>query len=569
MNAPKQIARSQVLQLPLAHVIPDPNNPRKEFDEDALQDLADDIAQRGVEQPITVYPIAGGFYRIKLGERRYRASKLAGMETIPALVAADDPDDTPELDRLLDQVKENCLRKDLTPIEWGHFFKRLREDFNLQVKDIPEMLEQRGMKRISRSYISNFMRLTELPEWASAMIASGKIPASWGKHLLVACESPKVEQLIREALQERAADNYNEWDAIHTESDLQEAVIEVFVDAHPRLDRRCTTWDERQPLYRAADLTDDDKAALQVRTIGGIEFVLDLDEHERRQQAARDADVKPARSSYVPGDDEDSEQDEDIDDEIDRDLDDASPRPTREPAKKEALPSQDKVSEYLTAWLRRHIVETVFDQECGGKSAAQDLARRLMAWSAFGSPDKSDHGDYVTGDTAAMSLLRGTAQELGLPTLGHFLTDSVDPSHQHEQVARALLARMGVDNLMLVAVWLGIDLEAAYKLDADYLELHTRAGLEKLAKDCKVKLSSTLPAKVGEIRDAYLEIPTEFGTPPQLIKLWRQRLAARQTAKFAASLKSAKDTPEASAEKKPKSKRKAKKQVEASADAAE
>lgn len=552
-----EIIPGQVLRLPLDRVMPDPNNPRKDFDEDALQDLADDIELRGVEQPITVYPLPAGFFRIKLGERRYRASKLAGMETIPALVAADNPEEAPELERLLDQVKENCLRKDLTPIEWGYFFKRLREDFNLQVKDIPDMLEKRGMKRISRSYISNFMRLTELPEWASAMISSGKIPGSWGKHLLVACEWPKVEEEIRKTL----ALEEDHYDAVHSESELQETIVSAYHEHCPRLDRRCVLWDEKQPLYRAADLTDDDKAALGVRNIGGVDFVLNIEEHERRQQAARDAGAKPARSSY-PEEDED----EDSDDAGDMQRGQAQ---TREPAKKEALPSAEKVSEYLTAWLRHHVTEAIFDQQRGGKAAAEDLARRLVSWSAFGSPEKqSDYGDYATGDTNAMSLLRGTAQELGLCTLGDFLTEAVDPAHKHEQAARALVARMNIPNLMLVIACLGIELQAVYTLDSAYLELHTRAGLEKLAKACRVKFDE-LPAKVGDIRAAYLARASEFGTPPQLQKLWDDRMKARPVAKFKASLARDTDTPKADSagDVKPKGKRKAK-QAEASPNAA-
>ena len=561
-----EFAPGQVLRLPLDRVMPDPNNPRKDFDEDALQDLADDIKLRGVEQPITVCPLPAGFFRIKLGERRYRASKLAGMDTIPALVAGDNPDEAPELERLLDQVKENCLRKDLTPIEWGLFFKRLREDFQLQVKDIPDMLEQRGMKRISRSYISNFMRLTELPEWASAMIASGKIPGSWGKHLLVACESPKVEKEIREMLEEQIEENFEGYDAIRNEVELQGEIFNAFAALHPRLDRRCVAWDEKQPLYKAADLTDDDREALRVRSIGGADFVLDLEEHERRQQAARDAGAKPAKSSSYIARDDDGEDSPDEDD----DEPEALHEPKREPVKKEVLPSTGSVSDYLTAWLRTYIEKHVFDQQDPTlrEFAAKPLALRLVQWSAFAQPTRREHSDYVFSDDNARDLLHGRAQELGLSSLGLFLTDNVEPSYMYEQAARAMIARMATSNLMLVVAWLGIDLEAVYQIDADYLELHTRAGLEKLAKDCRVKLQD-LPAKVGDIRAAYLERAADFGTPPQLLKEWKGRFSERALAKFAAALKREADTPAADAgDEKPKGKRKAKKQAEASADAA-
>lgn len=532
-----EVVPGQVLRLPLDLVMPDPNNPRKDFDEDALQDLAEDIKLRGVEQPITVYPIGAGFFRIKLGERRYRASKLAGMDTIPALVAGDNPDEAPELDRLLDQVKENCLRKDLTPIEWGLFFKRLREDFHLQVKEIPEMLEQRGMKRISRSYISNFMRLTELPDWATALIASGKVPASYGKHLLVGCESPLVEEELRQAFE--ADDGDEDEPFFDNERHLERVLHNFFEQHHPRLDRRCSQWDEKQPLYRAADLDDGDRAELRVRVVGGTEFVLNLEEHERRQKAAKEAGAKPATSSFIyPGDGEAP----------------ALPERTRAPErKKPALPGDERISDYLSAWLRAHIISTVFDQQIGGKAAAEDLARRLVAWSAFHRPTPLHHMGTFSTDESPGRLLVGVAQELGLETIGAFLTDNVEPSHMYERVARALVERMCESNLMLLSVWLGIDIEKVYVVDDDYLQLHTKSGLEKLTKDCKLKASSwwTSTAKLAEMHGACLSRASEFGLPPQLRKEWERRMKDRNVAKFRASL--ARDTPAADAsDKKPK-----------------
>jgi len=194
-DTPFDMAPGVVTELPLDIVDFDPDQPRKDFDDDFIGELAADIRARGVRQPITVRPNpeAPGRYIIVFGENRYRASVAAGKETIPALVDDDAGDDP--LARLMDQVKENHLRRDLNPIEWANVLRRLRNEHGQKsVTDVVETLKRHG---------SNIMRLTELPDWAQDLLRRGEISPGHGKLLLTA----KPSEAVMAALEENYADD--------------------------------------------------------------------------------------------------------------------------------------------------------------------------------------------------------------------------------------------------------------------------------------------------------------------------------------------------------------------------
>jgi ParB family chromosome partitioning protein len=120
----------RVEEIPLDRVIPDPGNPRRSFDDDALAELAASIAARGVLQPITVAPAdAAGLHRIRLGERRFRASELAGLVTIPAIVVAEEGTHL-----LADQIVENDQRANLSSVELAHAIARMLKGGMSQVE---------------------------------------------------------------------------------------------------------------------------------------------------------------------------------------------------------------------------------------------------------------------------------------------------------------------------------------------------------------------------------------------------------------------------------------------------
>lgn len=149
------------------------DQPRKYFDTEALEALADSISQYGVLQPILVRRVESGFYQIIAGERRFRASKMAGLSEIPAVVIEADDLKTAEL-----ALIENLQREDLNPYEEAQAYASLMEDFGLT----QEQLSARIGK--SRSAIANTLRLLDLPEDVLEMLKTGDITAGHARALL-------------------------------------------------------------------------------------------------------------------------------------------------------------------------------------------------------------------------------------------------------------------------------------------------------------------------------------------------------------------------------------------------
>lgn len=145
---------SQLTELKITQIVRDESQPRKNFDEEALQELADSIKEHGVLQPIVVTK-KGDKYQIVAGERRWRASKLANIETIPAIVRT--VDDQHKLEMM---IIENAQREDLTPIELATAYAKLKEQFNLSNTEISQRVGK------SPSSVVNTMRLLKLPEEA-------------------------------------------------------------------------------------------------------------------------------------------------------------------------------------------------------------------------------------------------------------------------------------------------------------------------------------------------------------------------------------------------------------------
>lgn len=164
--------QDQVEQLPLAIIRVNPFQPRKIFDGDALQELSDSIREHGVLQPIVVRKKISG-YEIVVGERRFRASKLAGKTRIPAIVRELTDQQMQEL-----AILENLQREDLTPIEEAEAYQSLIQNLHFTQEELAVRLGK------SRPHIANHIRLLSLPTDVREAITSGKLSMGHGRALL-------------------------------------------------------------------------------------------------------------------------------------------------------------------------------------------------------------------------------------------------------------------------------------------------------------------------------------------------------------------------------------------------
>jgi ParB family chromosome partitioning protein len=169
---------------------PNPDQPRKSFDEAGLRALADSIAERGVLQPVLVRPRPGGTYELVAGERRWRAARLAGLETMPALVQQ--RDDGASLEAAL---VENMAREDLNPVETARAVAALVEELGLTREEVGRRV---GRSRVA---ISNLLRLLDLPDEALTLVEDGRLSEGHGRALLLADDHADRRRLARDAVE--------------------------------------------------------------------------------------------------------------------------------------------------------------------------------------------------------------------------------------------------------------------------------------------------------------------------------------------------------------------------------
>ena len=166
-------SENKITELPISMVDPKSDQPRKSFDKESLEELAKSIEENGLLQPILVREYGNGRYQIIAGERRFRASKIAGLSEIPAIILDRDDRKVAEISLI-----ENIQRENLNPIEEAMAFKALANEYGLTQEELSERVGK------SRSAIANATRLLDLPEAVLAMVASGELSAGHGRTLL-------------------------------------------------------------------------------------------------------------------------------------------------------------------------------------------------------------------------------------------------------------------------------------------------------------------------------------------------------------------------------------------------
>lgn len=160
-------------KLNISDLYPRSNQPRKKFDEDALNALSQSIAENGMIQPIAVRKDKNGFYEIIAGERRWRAAKLAGLTEVPVVILEADDKKAAEL-----SLVENIQREDLNPIEEAQAYKTLISDYGLTQDELSQRIGR------SRPAIANSLRLLDLPEKISELVVEGKLSQGHARALL-------------------------------------------------------------------------------------------------------------------------------------------------------------------------------------------------------------------------------------------------------------------------------------------------------------------------------------------------------------------------------------------------
>lgn len=182
---------SSINEVELSKIVPNANQPRREFDEEAMQELADSIAEIGIIQPITLRKMDNDTYQIIAGERRWRASQMAGLNTIPAYIRTADDEHMMQM-----ALVENIQREDLNAIEIALAYQNLMEQAHLTQDGLSEKIGK------NRATIANYLRLLKLPAQVQMALRNKTIDQGHA-HALLGLDSPALQVKLFNEIQER------------------------------------------------------------------------------------------------------------------------------------------------------------------------------------------------------------------------------------------------------------------------------------------------------------------------------------------------------------------------------
>ena len=249
----------ELVELAVEAIHPNPRQPRKRFDGEAGSGLAESIRMQGVIQPLLVRPRTAGGYEIVAGERRWRAAREAGMQTVPAVVRTADDRDT-----LLLGLIENVAREQLTPVEEARAYALLIDEFALSLGDVAERVGR------SKPSVSNRIRLLELPDDVLGMVERGQLTEGHARAVLAVPDHEGRRRLAREIVQKglsvRAAEQRAKWAGAKQKPRVRATPVD------PALAARVRTALERLTGFHAKVTT------------GRVELVF-ADEHELEELA--------------------------------------------------------------------------------------------------------------------------------------------------------------------------------------------------------------------------------------------------------------------------------------------
>jgi ParB family chromosome partitioning protein len=195
----EQVDGARFAEIPLTSISPNPRQPRQQFDEEAIEELATSIGIVGLLQPVVVREVDADRFELIMGERRWRASQAAGLETIPAIVR-----DTSDTDMLRDALMENLHRQQLNALEEAAAYQQLLDDFGATHEELATRVGR------SRPHISNTLRLLNLPPTVQRRVAAGVLTAGHARALLaldsVEAQENLAHRIVAEGLSVRAVE---------------------------------------------------------------------------------------------------------------------------------------------------------------------------------------------------------------------------------------------------------------------------------------------------------------------------------------------------------------------------
>jgi len=200
---------SELVQVPVGSIRPNSRQPRRRLDGEGIDELAESIRAQGLVQPVVVRSAAAGGYELIAGERRWRAARVAGLATVPALVR-----ETDDRDSLLLALVENVAREDLSPVDEARAYAVLMDEFGLGLGEVAEQVGR------SKPTVSNRVRLLELPDDVLGLVERGQLSEGHARAVLAVPDHDErrrlARRIVRQGLSVRAAERAARWAGART-----------------------------------------------------------------------------------------------------------------------------------------------------------------------------------------------------------------------------------------------------------------------------------------------------------------------------------------------------------------
>jgi len=203
------VAASELVQVPVGSIRPNSRQPRRRLDGEGIDELAESIRAQGVVQPVVLRASAEGGYELIAGERRWRAARVAGLATVPALVR-----ETDDRDSLLLALVENVAREDLSPVDEARAYAVLMDEFGLGLGEVAEHVGR------SKPTVSNRVRLLELPDDVLGLVERGRLTEGHARAVLAVPDNEErrrlARRIVRGGMSVRAAERAARWAGART-----------------------------------------------------------------------------------------------------------------------------------------------------------------------------------------------------------------------------------------------------------------------------------------------------------------------------------------------------------------
>lgn len=227
--------QNSTVTLKISEIEPNKNQPRRDFEPEALNELSESIAQHGVLQPLVVRPIFGGGYEIVAGERRFRASRMAGLTEVPVVIRELTDEQAMEL-----ALIENLQREDLSDLELAMGYESLMKEYEMTQEQVANTVNK------SRSAVANTLRLIKLPDSIKTMLTNGDISSGHARALLGLEDVELMEQVAQEIIE-------NNLSVRETEKRIQQ--INKLKEMGEQETQQNEKIDRRPPYYREVELS--------------------------------------------------------------------------------------------------------------------------------------------------------------------------------------------------------------------------------------------------------------------------------------------------------------------------